>query len=134
MNYPRSEIGCTCGLMPSKLPSPSLFRVSLPRALAKSQLMRGETYFHQKNYDEALREFHKTDLSYRAPEWQAAALLEAGKVYERTNRWSDAVDVYEKIRKSFPKDARIVEVERRLAEAKKNVNAPPPVEAPPADK
>ena len=101
---------------------------------AKAQLMRGETYFHQKNYDEALREFHQTDLSYKAPEWQAAALLEAGKVYELTNRWTDAVDVYEKIRKSFPKDARIAEVERRLAEAKKNVNAPPPVDAPPADK
>jgi TolA-binding protein len=102
---------------------------------ARSQLMRGETFFHQKNYEEALREFHNTDLSYKAPEWQAAALFEAGKVYEILKRWTDAVDVYQKIQKNFPKDSRIAEVEKRLNEAKKNVSAPaPPIEEPPADK
>jgi len=50
---------------------------------ARAQLMRGETYFHQKNYHEAIREFLKVDILYDAPSWQAAALLEAGKVYER---------------------------------------------------
>ena len=85
---------------------------------ARAQFMRGETYFHDKNYNEALHEFHKTELSYRAPEWQAAALLEAGKVYEALGRWRDAVGVYEKILASFPKDARIDVVNQRLGDAR----------------
>jgi len=102
---------------------------------AKCQLMRGETYFHQKNYVEALREFHKTDLTYKAPEWQAAALLEAGKVYMKLDRWSDAADTFEKVRANFPMDPRIEEANTLLAESRKNVNAPPPpLEAAPPDK
>ncbi len=85
---------------------------------ARSQFMRGESFFHQKNHVEALREFHKTDLSYAFPEWQAAALLEAGKVYEQLSRWTDAVDVYEKILAKFPMDARIADVKSRLEAAK----------------
>lgn len=106
---------------------------SLPNSeiAARSQFMRGETYFHQKNYVESLREFHKTDLSYQVPEWQAAALLEAGKVYEQLNRWSEAIDVYQKIVATFPKDARIDDVNRRLAAAKKKIAAPP--EEPPGE-
>ena len=46
---------------------------------ARAQLMRGETYFHEKQYAEAGREFLKVDILYNAPKWQAAALLEAGK-------------------------------------------------------
>ena len=95
--------------------------------------MRGETFFHQKNYTEALREFHRTDLSYKAPEWQAAALLEAGKVYEILRRWPEAVDVYEKILATFPKDPRVDEVNRLLASAKQKVSAPV-AEGPEAEK
>lgn len=71
---------------------------------ARAQLMRGETYFHQKNYREALREFLKVDILYDAPPWQAAALLEAGKVYERLEQWADAAETYESLRAKFPKD------------------------------
>ena len=34
---------------------------------ARAQLMRGETFFHQKAYHEALREFLKVDILYDAP-------------------------------------------------------------------
>lgn len=91
---------------------------------ARSQWMRGETYLHQKNYNEALREFHKTDLSYRSPEWRALALLEAGKVYGLLGRWTDAVDVFEKSAKEFPKDEHAAEVLRRLDEARKKLAEP----------
>ena len=93
---------------------------------AKSQFLRGETYFRQDNLNEALREFHKADLTYKNPEWQAAALLEAGKIYGKLGRWSDAADTFQKIAANFPGDARIDEVNRLLGEARKNVSAPPP--------
>ena len=44
---------------------------------ARAQFMRGETYFHQNQYKDALREFYRVILQHNAPEWQAAALLEA---------------------------------------------------------
>ena len=40
---------------------------------ARAQLMRGETYFHQQQYREALREFYLVVIQYNAPEWQAVA-------------------------------------------------------------
>lgn len=72
---------------------------------ARAQLMTGETYLHQKNYEEAVRQFMKVDVLYDAPRWQAAALLEAGKAYEGLARWADAADIYESLRAQSPKAA-----------------------------
>ena len=58
---------------------------------AQAHLLSGETYFHEDRFREALTEFLKVDILYDAPLWQAAALLEAGKVYERLAQWGDAV-------------------------------------------
>jgi cellulose synthase operon protein C len=71
---------------------------------AQAQLMRGETYFHEEQFHEALREFLKVDILYNAPHWQATALLEAGKVYERLDQWADAAETYERLLKKFPSD------------------------------
>jgi TolA-binding protein len=81
---------------------------------ARAQFMRGETYFHQKNYSEALREFLKVDLLFNAPQWQAAALLEVGKVYERLAQWTEAAEIYKKLLDKFPKDPSAAESARRL--------------------
>ena len=51
---------------------------------ARAQLMRGETYFHQKRYDEALRELLKVDILYNAPKWQAARPAGGGKSLRTT--------------------------------------------------
>ena len=59
---------------------------------ARAQLMRGESYFHEDRLREALREFLRVEILYDAPRWQAAALLEAGKVYERLDQWADAAE------------------------------------------
>jgi TolA-binding protein len=83
--------------------------------------MRGETYFHQEKYREAIREFLKADILYDAPSWQAAALLEAGKVYERLSQWSDAAETYERLRGKFPKDARATEAAALLAGVRKHL-------------
>ena len=72
--------------------------------VAKSQLMIGETYFHQKDYHEAIRQFLMVDLLYQAPAWQAAALLETGKAYEQLTQWADAADSYQRLQEKFPDD------------------------------
>lgn len=72
--------------------------------VARAQLMIGETYFHQKDYHEAIRQFLKVDILHDAPTWQAAALLEAGKAYERLAQWADAAETYERLRAKFPGD------------------------------
>ncbi len=37
---------------------------------ARAQLMKGETYFHQQQYKDALREYYRVIIQYNAPEWQ----------------------------------------------------------------
>jgi cellulose synthase operon protein C len=86
---------------------------------ARAQLMRGETFFHQRDYREALREFLKVDILYKgAPRWQALALLEAGKVEELLDQWSDAADLYQKFLSKYPQDPNAPEATRRLQQAK----------------
>lgn len=84
---------------------------------ARAQLMCGETYFHQEQFHEALREFLKVDILYRAPRWQAAALLEAGKVYERLDQWPDAAETYHRLVNRFPEDPAALEARNRLRDA-----------------
>ncbi len=88
---------------------------------ARAQLMRGETYFHQKQYNDALRELLKVDILYNAPRWQASALLEAGKVYEQLDQWGNAAEIYRKMRSRFPDDPTAAEAGRRLEAALKRV-------------
>ncbi len=86
---------------------------------ARAQFMRGETYFHEKNYREALREFLKVDYLYDAPTWQASALLEAGKVHEGLGQWAEAAETYERLRSRFPTDPSAAKAKDRLDAARK---------------
>jgi TolA-binding protein len=88
---------------------------------ARAQLMRGETYFHQKNYHHAKREFYKVELLYDAPTWQATALLELGKVYERLDQWADAAETYERLRAKFPEDPNAAEARSLLEGVRKRL-------------
>lgn len=81
---------------------------------ARAQLMIGETFYHQKDYHEAVRQFLKVDVLYDAPPWQAAALLEAGKAYEQLAQWADAAETYERLRAKFPNDPGVREARARL--------------------
>ena len=83
--------------------------------VAKAQLMIGETYFHQKDYHEAIRQFLKVDILYDAPPWQAAALLETGKAYEQLAQWADAAESYKRVQsKDLPNDPSTAEAKSRL--------------------
>jgi TolA-binding protein len=90
---------------------------------AQAHLLRGETYFHEDRFREALTEFLKVDILYDAPRWQAAALLEAGKVYERLAQWGDAAETYERLRSRFPDDPHIPEANTRLMTIRKRESA-----------
>jgi TolA-binding protein len=68
---------------------------------ARAQFMKGETYFFAQDFANARREFLKAYAQYDAPRWQAAGLLEAGKVYERLDQWPEAVEIYERLRSRF---------------------------------
>ena len=63
---------------------------------AMAQWMIGETYFHQKNYEAALREYLRLEILYAYPEWQAAALLQAGKCHERLGEAKEAAEALPK--------------------------------------
>ena len=95
---------------------------------ARAQFMRGETYFHQRNYVESLKEFFKVEIYYEVPKWEAAALLEAGKVYEQMSRPDKAVETYEKLKKAYPTDPNIAEADKRLAALKGAPAEPPAIE------
>jgi TolA-binding protein len=87
---------------------------------AQAQLLLGETFFHESRFREAVREYWKVDILHTdAPRWQAAALLEAGKAYERLEKWVDAVQTYESLCSRFPQDPHIAEAAARLAAARK---------------
>lgn len=64
---------------------------------AMAQWMIGETYFHQEQYALASEAYHRTETLYRFPQWQAAALLQAGKCYEHLQRPQDAIGVYRQL-------------------------------------
>jgi TolA-binding protein len=92
---------------------------------ARAQLMRGECYFWQKNYKEALLEYFRVAKLYDAPTWQAAALLEAGKVYERLDQWAVAAETYQELLTNFPSsDPSAVAARSRLEAARRHASAP----------
>jgi TolA-binding protein len=97
---------------------------------ARAQLMRGETFFHQKNYPEALKEFFKVDLYYNAPKWQSTALLEAGKVYEQMNQPDKAISVYDDLLKRFPAEPAAEEGGKRVEALKGTPTTPTGAKSP----
>jgi TolA-binding protein len=70
---------------------------------AMAQWMVGETFFHQKNYEAALREYLRLEILYAYPTWQAAALLQAGKCHELLGEVNEAGQLYRRIVTAYPK-------------------------------
>ena len=69
---------------------------------AMAQWMIGETYFHQKNYEAALREYLRLEILYAFPTWQAAGLLQAGKCHDLLGEKKEAAALYARIVKVYP--------------------------------
>ena len=79
-----------------------------------AQWMIGETYMHQKNYEQARREYLRGEILYAYPDWQARSLLEAGKCYELAGEWQQAVELYVKLAKKYPDTDSTEEADRRV--------------------
>lgn len=87
---------------------------------AKAQWMIGETFFHQQNYEAAVREYLRVEILFAYPQWQAAALLQAGKCYERLGQYAEAASLFSRVVSEFPDSPYKDEAQQRLpvAEAK----------------
>jgi TolA-binding protein len=90
---------------------------------AQCQFMIGETYFHQRRFQEALREYLKVEILYAFPQWQAGALLEAAKCHESLQEWSRAVETYNRIIEKYPKTTHVQEASERRAAAVQKTTA-----------
>ncbi|MBN2475571.1 MAG: tetratricopeptide repeat protein [Pirellulales bacterium] len=69
---------------------------------AMAQWRIGETYFHQKNYETAIREYLPVEILYGYPTWQALALLQAGKCHEELGEREEAASLYTRIVTVYP--------------------------------
>ncbi|MAD80340.1 MAG: hypothetical protein CMJ50_05775 [Planctomycetaceae bacterium] len=87
---------------------------------AMAQWMIGETYFHQSNYNDAIRAYYRVDALYALPRWQAAALLQAAKCHELNDQWKEAQQLYSQLRSDYPESRFAAEAMRRLRIATKN--------------
>ncbi|MBW3596674.1 MAG: tetratricopeptide repeat protein [Planctomycetes bacterium] len=89
---------------------------------AMAQWMVGETYFHQKNYLEAIKAYHRVERLFPYPRWQAGALLQAGKCREMRNELRDAVQLYAHVLKDFPDTPFTEEAAQRLRAAQQRLS------------
>jgi len=92
---------------------------------AKAQWMIGETYLHQNAVEQALRAYLKVDMLYDYPQWRAAALLQAGKCYERLGKLTDARKLYERITTEIPTTSYHAAAQKRLLQIQADAPAPP---------
>jgi TolA-binding protein len=81
---------------------------------AMAQWMIGETYFHQKNYEAAYREYLKVEILYDYPACQAGGLLQAGKCREHLGDEKEAANLYQRILKNYPNTPYAPEATQRL--------------------
>ena len=69
---------------------------------AMAQWMIGETYFMQREYNQAIKAYHRVEVLHSYPQWQAAALLQAGKCHEMLGQWDEATKLYSQILQDYP--------------------------------
>ena len=85
---------------------------------AESHLMMAESYYHQKNYQAALREYLALEILYDYPTWQAAAVFQAGKCHEMLGEWKQAVQQYTRLLDTYPDASFTREASQRLEAAR----------------
>jgi len=92
---------------------------------AKAQLMIAESYYHQKNYQQALREYLALEILYDYSTWQAAALMQAGKCHEMLGEWKQAADEYARLIADYPDTDFVEEARERLEAAQQRLATAP---------
>ncbi|MDA1052849.1 MAG: tetratricopeptide repeat protein [Planctomycetota bacterium] len=87
---------------------------------AMAQWMIGESFFHQQEYRDAIRAYHRVVSLHAYPPWQAAALLQAGKCHEQTDEWREAVKLYTQLLRDYPNTEYAADASERLRVAQKS--------------
>jgi tetratricopeptide (TPR) repeat protein len=92
---------------------------------AMSQWMIGESYFHQRDYTSARKAYLLVDDQYEDfPQWQAAALLEAGKCSGQLEDWDDAARQFDQVVRHHPDSSHYDEAHQRLRLAEQKAPSP----------
>ncbi len=89
---------------------------------AMAQWMIGETFFHQESYEAAIAAYLRVEILFAYPQWQAGALLQAGKCQELLGRWKEAAETYARLVRTFPDTEYTDEAKRRLSVAHQKSN------------
>jgi TolA-binding protein len=92
---------------------------------AKAQLMIAESYFHQHDYETALREYLALEILYDYPAWQAAAAYQAGKCHEMLGQWDKATEQYARLLEAYPDTDFKTEARVRMQAARQRAGAEP---------
>ena len=77
-------------------------KVNRSPTAARAQFLIGETWLFEKEYQQALVEFLKVSIQFKYPEWQAPALLQAGKCHEELQEYDKAKQTYKQLATNFP--------------------------------
>ena len=85
---------------------------------AMAAWMIGESYFHQKDYSRAIAEYLRVEILYPYPRWQACALLEAGKCYQKLDQLDRAAGCYRRLIKQYPESSFAKAAESQLRNIK----------------
>ena len=81
---------------------------------AIAQWMIGESYFHQKRFQNALEAYREGELNYPFDRWKAACLIQAGKCYEATGRRESAIKAYSRLLRDLADSPFHAEASQRL--------------------
>lgn len=81
---------------------------------AKARFMIGETHFHQRQFEQALKDFLKVEILFPIQPWRAMALFEVGKCHEQLGEKAEAIAAYRKLVESFPDEAAAKSAQARL--------------------
>jgi len=82
---------------------------------AMAQWMIGETFFHQRDHDSAIREYAKVEILHAFPRWQSAALLQMGRCYEVQGNFRQAEKQYARLLEEFPDSQFADQAKERLS-------------------
>lgn len=99
---------------------PAAFRTE---TAAKSQFLIAETYFLQEKWPDAFRAYMKVYSSYAFPDWQSAALLQAGKCDEQLGQWKEAAETYALLLKEFAESIHVAEARKRQDAARQRAGS-----------
>ncbi|HEX4144290.1 MAG TPA: tetratricopeptide repeat protein [Pirellulales bacterium] len=91
---------------------------------AMAQWMIGETFFHQESYEEAVAAYLRVEILYDWPKWQSGALLQAAKCQELLGQYQQAIEIYDRLIKTYPDSEFTEEAKRRLRLAQKHEASP----------